>query len=93
MKFIDFIRKHPNVLIFVNVPILMVLVECLHFNSEISEVIFIVTASFILMIFERFLLNAFRPKLKHKSIEELIDESWAQYRKEKQVQQKNDVYE
>ena len=89
MESIKFIQKHPHVLIFINVPVLMLLIDYLPFNDEISEVIFLFTASFILMIFERFLLNAFfRPKIKPKSIEELIDDSWVQYRKEKQENNK-----
>lgn len=84
MKAIDFIRGHSYVLILVNIPILMFLVNLFNFDSEILEVIFIFTTSFMLMMFEKFVLNALSPKVKPKSIEELIDESWLQYKKEKQ---------
>ena len=85
MKLLEFIRKYPLTLITINIPVLILLTEYFKF-SESSELLVILVGSFFLMTFERFLLDAFRPKTKSKSIEELIDESWAQYRKEKQME-------
>ena len=80
---VETLRKHPIILIPINIFFVLFIMNFTGFEIGSTErLLFMFSAYVFLYMIERLLLDATKP-VKVKTIEEIIDEAWAENKKER----------